>query len=75
MTGSSGRQRVPNDQVEDYELEIPDQKVIQEFHTLCKSLFLKIQSNQQQIQTLTKTRDTLLPKLMSGKLRVGDLQP
>lgn len=26
--------------------------------------------NLQQVQTLTKTRDVLLPKLMSGKLRI-----
>ena len=32
----------------------------------------KIYTNEKQIQTLTKTRDTLLPKLMSGKLRVKD---
>ncbi len=32
--------------------------------------FTKIESNQLQIQTLTKMRDTLLPKLMSGAVRV-----
>jgi type I restriction enzyme S subunit len=30
----------------------------------------KIHKNSQQIQTLTQTRDVLLPKLMSGKLRI-----
>jgi type I restriction enzyme S subunit len=70
MTGSSGRQRVPNDQVKDYELEIPEFQIIQRFQSVCNSLFQKSKSNQQQIQTLTKTRDTLLPKLMSGQLRI-----
>ncbi|MEG4455877.1 N-6 DNA methylase [Microcoleus sp. N9_A1] len=32
----------------------------------------KIENNSQQIQTLTKTRDLLLPKLMSGKLRITE---
>lgn len=32
--------------------------------------FDKIESNQLQIQTLTEMRDTLLPKLMSGEVRV-----
>jgi type I restriction enzyme S subunit len=30
----------------------------------------KIYQNSRQIQTLTQTRDVLLPKLMSGKLRI-----
>ena len=30
----------------------------------------KIESNNQQIQSLSKTRDAFLPKLMSGKVRV-----
>lgn len=33
-------------------------------------LFHKQLSNHQQIQTLTQLRDTLLPKLMSGEVRV-----
>lgn len=72
MTGSSGRQRVPNDRVEDYRLVIPNLSIIQLFHGICDSLFLKIKSNQQQIQTLTRTRDRLLPKLMSGQLRITE---
>ena len=35
-----------------------------------KPLFAKIQTNQTQIQTLEKLRDTLLPKLISGKVRL-----
>jgi len=72
MTGSSGRQRVPNDRVENYELVVPASSIIHLFHSVCNPLFLKIKSNQRQIQTLTKTRDVLLPKLMSGKLRITD---
>ncbi|WP_008316390.1 restriction endonuclease subunit S [Leptolyngbya sp. PCC 6406] len=72
MTGSSGRQRVPNDQVEDYELAISELTTFQLFHNVCQPLFLKIESNQRQIQTLTQTRDALLPKLMSGQLRIQE---
>jgi type I restriction enzyme S subunit len=36
----------------------------------CEDLFNKIKFNQIQIQTLEKLRDTLLPKLMSGEVRV-----
>ena len=34
----------------------------------------KIIKNQSQIQSLTKTRDTLLPKLMSGQVRVKNIK-
>lgn len=36
-----------------------------------KPFFERIRSNQMQIQTLEKLRDTLLPKLMSGEVRVS----
>jgi type I restriction enzyme S subunit len=42
-----------------------------EFQEFCKEHFQKIKSNTQQIRTLTQLRDTLLPKLMSGEVRVN----
>ena len=36
--------------------------------------YSKIKSNISQIQSLTKTRDTLLPKLMSGQIRVNNIK-
>ena len=42
-----------------------------EFNEIVKSSFIKIQTNNKQIQTLTQTRDTLLPKLMRGDIRVN----
>ena len=40
------------------------------FSKLTSSIIDKVMSNIERIQTLTKTRDTLLPKLMSGQIRV-----
>jgi type I restriction enzyme S subunit len=34
----------------------------------------KLEINNAQIQTLKQTRDTLLPKLMSGQLRVDEFK-
>ena len=45
-----------------------------EFFGWNKPIFNKIYNNSTQIQTLKKTRDTLLPKLMSGSLRVDDFK-
>lgn len=49
---------------------VPDVSVLQNFESFVSRTFEKTLLNEQQIQTLTKTRDVLLPKLMSGKLRI-----
>jgi len=52
------------------EIIIPTNNLLVEFSNVVKSIFGKIFNNGNQINTLTKTRDTLLPKLMSGEKRV-----
>ena len=52
------------------ELGIPSKNIILLFNKICTPIFKMSQNNSKQIQTLTKTRDTLLPKLMSGQIRV-----
>ncbi|ANV88874.1 restriction endonuclease subunit S [Picosynechococcus sp. PCC 7117] len=51
----------------------PDKQKIITFENAVKPIYNKILLHSNEIQTLTKTRDTLLPKLMSGQLRVKDL--
>lgn len=55
---------------QEMEIIIPDEKVIKDFEKVVTPLYEKILTNQFQIQSLTQTRDTLLPKLMSGSLQV-----
>jgi len=52
------------------EITIPSEEEIQSFEKKVKEYFFKILNNQTQIRTLTALRDTLLPKLMSGEVRV-----
>lgn len=49
---------------------LPDPNLLKEFHILAKAQWEKIHKNYQQIKTLQNLRDTLLPKLMSGEVRV-----
>jgi len=49
---------------------IPSLEIVELFNKDVEPLFQKIKSNQTQIRTLTALRDTLLPKLMSGEVRV-----
>ena len=51
-------------------IEIPKEDYLHAFHEKIKYIFEKIFINTIQIQTLEKLRDTLLPKLMSGEVRV-----
>ncbi|MFM6395684.1 MAG: restriction endonuclease subunit S, partial [Planktothrix sp.] len=50
----------------------PPQELISNFSQVIKPVWDKFENNIQQIQTLTKTRDALLPKLMSGQIRVKE---
>ncbi|MGB2924371.1 MAG: restriction endonuclease subunit S [Limnothrix sp.] len=63
---------ISSTQIKDFECLIPDSKTLSLFDKIYKPWSSKVNNIKEQIQTLTKTRDTLLPKLMSGKLRVQD---
>ena len=52
---------------------IPPSYILQSFHSLVEPLFQKIILNQKQIMTLRKIRDTLLPLLVFGKLRIEEV--
>ena len=52
-------------------VQIADDKYMINFDSLISPLFLKLKKNSIQIHTLEKLRDTLLPKLMSGEVRVS----
>jgi len=56
---------------ESIEIIVPSNEIIYEFETVVNPLDDKILENTKQIQTLTQTRDTLLPKLMSGQLEIN----
>jgi len=52
------------------ELIFPDKITLSLFNDIYKTINEKTLSNKSQIQTITNTRDNLLPKLMSGKIEV-----
>ncbi len=51
-------------------ITIPPRNIIDKFQKEVKPIDDKVIENTIQIRTLEKLRDTLLPKLMSGKVRV-----
>jgi type I restriction enzyme S subunit len=56
-----------------FNLLLATDKVIESFNEIVHELVEKMISNKSEIETLQKTRDTLLPKLLSGELDVSEI--
>ena len=70
ITSGSVQQKFNKTDFKNIKITIKDKNQLIDFHNYVSIYFDKIESNKQQIKTLTKLRDTLLPKLMSGEVRV-----
>ena len=71
MSGSSGRQRVATDAFVRYSFPQPTSDVADAFCRLVMPFFDQVRANVRQSAMLAAIRDALLPKLMSGEIRVG----
>ena len=75
MTGTSGRQRAQADSVANFPVAMPSNEGLWlEFARVVSPAFKSIKANAEAVETLAKLRDTLLPKLISGDLRVKDAE-
>ncbi len=75
MVGSSGRQRVQNSCFDSYCLALPTGgSVLQLFTQHTRPWFSKMTEISKEIKALGKLRDTLLPKLLSGELRIPEAE-
>lgn len=75
VTGTSNsHQRVKPDQLAEVEVVAASDEVIAAFETLAAPLLSKVHHNRQRVATLAQLRDTLLPRLISGKLRLPDAE-
>ncbi|HDL00788.1 MAG TPA: restriction endonuclease subunit S [candidate division Zixibacteria bacterium] len=59
------------DILKSWNMVVPDTGTIVFLNEVISPIFEKIKNNTAQIRALSKTRDTLLPKLMSGELKVA----
>lgn len=55
---------------QDAKIALPKKEIMARFHNITSRMFEIININQQQNQTLSQLRDTLLPKLISGEIRI-----
>ena len=70
MEGSSGRQRVNINHLVNFTVVLPNESVIQKFNDFLETIEQKLIYNAKQIPILESLRDTLLPKLISGEVRL-----
>ncbi|MBI2857119.1 MAG: restriction endonuclease subunit S, partial [Chloroflexi bacterium] len=74
MTGSSGRQRVPAEALSHFRVVAAPKPIAQLFGRFIKPFIARASSATKEGRTLAALRDALLPKLISGELRVKDVQ-
>ncbi|WP_394206967.1 restriction endonuclease subunit S [Pseudomonas putida] len=75
VTGTSNsHQRVKPDQVLAIKLPIAGKPALKAFTESVQPIFEHVHANRLQAQTLTQLRDTLLPRLISGQLRLPEAQ-
>ena len=75
VTGTSNsHQRVKPDQLANVEVIAASDEAISAFETIAAPLLAKVHYNRQRAATLAQLRDTLLPRLISGKLRLPEAE-
>ena len=70
MTGTSGRQRVPADCLNNFTIVVPPTEIAERFGQFARDVFAELKAHDAESRTLAALRDALLPKLLSGELRV-----
>ena len=75
MTGTSGRQRANSEAVSQYELTAPaNDRLWKALGDLVNPMMDIIVANAHESRTLAQTRDFLLPRLMSGEIRLREAE-
>jgi len=70
IASGSAQQNLNVKIIKNFEILLPPSNIVQKLKCVVRPIFQQIKLNTKQIMTLEKLRDTLLPKLMSGDVRV-----
>jgi type I restriction enzyme S subunit len=68
------QQHINKEDVNSFEMIVPSDELLNRYQSTVEPMMDKITNNEFEIQSLTKTRDTLLSKLMSGQVRVNNIK-
>lgn len=72
IASGTAQQNLSPVQTKEIEIIIPTRQALNEFGAVANKLIHKINCNNSQIQILSKLRDTILPKLIRGEVRVKE---
>lgn len=72
MANGAAQQNISVGKVRDFKVMNPEDDAIVDFRKKIEPIFTQIKTNSEQIQTLTKLRDTLLPRLINGSVSVKE---
>ena len=73
ITGGSAMPKFNKTDFKSLQILIPSTDVLMAFNAAVKPLFNEINTNSSTTQKLSKLRDTILPKLMSGELEINEI--
>ena len=59
--------------VKNLKIALPKREIIEQFDIIISSVFNEIRNRTEEMLNLSKQRDTLLPKLMSGELKINEI--
>jgi len=73
--GSTGQTELSRGKLGEMNVLVPDARTLNAFNEIVIPLKQRIATNESSVQTLSTLRDTLLPRLISGQLRLPEALP
>lgn len=70
LNAGASREAITKGHIESIKTVLPSEFVFAAFSEMTDPLFAQVAAHRRQAQTLAQTRDLLLPKLMSGEIRL-----
>ena len=74
IKGGSAQPKFNKTDFKSLKIIVPNDVVLEKYHSIISSLFNKIRVLDDESRRLAELRDTLLPKLMSGELKVNEIE-
>ena len=74
IKGGSAQPKFNKTDFKNLPIFLPPNDLLEQFHQIVKPMFELINENNTENQALTRTRDTILPRLMSGELDVSGIE-
>ena len=71
--GSTGQTELPKDRVKSLPIVLPDDNALTSFNAIIEPIAYQLYRNIEESRRLAELRDTLLPRLMSGEIKVEDV--